>query len=1155
MNFCPAIPIVNPKSFAPPARFQKHAFLFLALLLCWIPRPVLGLEPGRVVTWAALGVIETVPSTVSNAVDVAAGVNFSIALNANGSVVVWSQQGPPPPPVPVAARANVIAVAAGSYHALALKNDGSVVAWAIANDVGQATVPPGLPRVRAVAAGNLHSLALLENGTVVAWGSNGSGELSVPPGLNSVTAIAAGGNHSLALLTNGVVVAWGRNDYGQASVPAGIGPVDSIAAGDLHSAAVIRGGTVVAWGANGAGQTNVPAGLPAIRSVAAGRDHTLAVTTGGEVRAWGQLYDGMIHVPVRIPSGLNSISKVAAGQFHSVALGGEFSRPPSIQQHPTNVTARLGEPVRFSVIAAGADVLAYQWRKDGVIIPGATGSEYVFNVVETNQAGGYSVIVSTPEGQATNSLTAILTVVAVPGVEIESTVVGWGILNTNSSMLQHSTNSIEALDNVVSISCGEGFLVGLTTDGRVKAWPPGLASTDVPAGLSNVIALDSGYRFTLALRQNGSMVAWGDNSEGQANIPSPLGPLSAVSAGDFHSVVLRTNGTVVAWGNNAWGQTVPPAGLDHIMAISAGGYHTLALRDDGRVFAWGLNDEGQSTVPTAALTGVVAIAAGRNHSLALKADGTVVGWGSNTPPQGGESTPPAGLAGVRAIAAGHYFSVALLADGTVLEWGSGIAGTRSRGPASAICAGSRQYAGVVDRPSGYPRFTVGLPPTEDFVIGQTARLTAGITGLQPLRYQWRFEGADISGATNSWLDLAVTRPGQAGSYTLAVLNRFGLYVSEPVRVGVYPDSGPEVYLWDYDGRRQVLQPFLRGVRSVVQGTAFYDLDRAGGYAVKTNGTVVAWDQYGEASSDSNRVAALRDVISLATGRTHTLVLHKNGTVSALGNPLANNPASVARAIAVPPGLSNVTSVAAGTYFSLALTAEGKVHVWGSQSAPAGLSNVVSLDVLDSKWAAIRRDGTVFSSSESLGIPAGVSGIVDISIAPRWVAAVKTDGSLVLWGYSLDFPNEPVPSGNDFVAVSVGNMDSYDLYGSSFGVALRRNGTLVAWGKQYYGGMVTHAATVPPLPAPVVDFDTRGSSGQTVALVRRTVEPVLGLSPGPGGLILEWAAAPGGFVLQSSVSLQPAVWSAFGGIPSPVEGTNRWPVLPDEPARFFRLFRP
>ena len=64
---------------------------------------------------------------------------------------------------------NVVAVAAGGGDSMALRADGTVVVWGN-NTYGQTNVPPGLSNVVAIAAGFYHCLALRNDGTVVAWG-------------------------------------------------------------------------------------------------------------------------------------------------------------------------------------------------------------------------------------------------------------------------------------------------------------------------------------------------------------------------------------------------------------------------------------------------------------------------------------------------------------------------------------------------------------------------------------------------------------------------------------------------------------------------------------------------------------------------------------------------------------------------------------------------------------------------------------------------------------------------------------------------------------------------------------------------------------------------------------------------------------------------
>ncbi|MFM2294838.1 MAG: hypothetical protein RLZZ350_1251, partial [Verrucomicrobiota bacterium] len=63
----------------------------------------------------------------------------------------------------------------------------------------------------------------------------------------------------------------------------------------------------------------------------------------------------------------------------------------------------------FTVVATGSPTLTYQWRLEGNNITGATNASFTLTGVTTNNAGGYSVRVSSPFGNA-NSSTATLTV-------------------------------------------------------------------------------------------------------------------------------------------------------------------------------------------------------------------------------------------------------------------------------------------------------------------------------------------------------------------------------------------------------------------------------------------------------------------------------------------------------------------------------------------------------------------------------------------------------------------------------------------------------------------------------------------------------------------------------------------------------------------------
>ncbi len=89
--------------------------------------------------------------------------------------------------------------------------------------------------------------------------------------------------------------------------------------------------------------------------------------------------------------------------------------PPAITNQPQNVTVVQGHGGIFTVGAAGTAPLSYQWMYGGTNITGATNQNYGFFSTQTNEAGGYWVIVSNNYGSATSTV-ATLTVLTTPAI-------------------------------------------------------------------------------------------------------------------------------------------------------------------------------------------------------------------------------------------------------------------------------------------------------------------------------------------------------------------------------------------------------------------------------------------------------------------------------------------------------------------------------------------------------------------------------------------------------------------------------------------------------------------------------------------------------------------------------------------------------------------
>jgi trimeric autotransporter adhesin len=336
--------------------------LLAALVTCWSacggPQPALyaASSPGWVIEWgydtfAGAAVPATLVS--SNAVAVSAGTFHRLALKNDATVAGWGANfagqasgdmasGPNITNATVRINhqvlSNAVAIAAGREFSLAIRADGTAVTW------GQNYVPAGLTNLIAIAAGWGASWVLKTDGTVEGWMSRSSDNTqsqALPViGLSNVVAIAAGSSghytRGVALKRDGSVGCWGgQTIYSDAAPPPGLTDVVAITAGDNHSLALRRDGTVIGWGFNDVGQatgiptTNSPCifsgpvmlggvGLRNVVSVAAYGNYSMALKRNGTVVAWGKMVNNLY--PATVPDGLSNVVAIAAGDSFCLAI-------------------------------------------------------------------------------------------------------------------------------------------------------------------------------------------------------------------------------------------------------------------------------------------------------------------------------------------------------------------------------------------------------------------------------------------------------------------------------------------------------------------------------------------------------------------------------------------------------------------------------------------------------------------------------------------------------------------------------------------------------------------------------------------------------------------------------------------------------------------
>ena len=121
---------------------------------------------------------------------------------------------------------------------------------------------------------------------------------------------------------------------------------------------------------------------------------------------------------------------------------------------------------------------------------------------------------------------------------------------------------------------------------------------------------------------------------------------------------------------------------------------------------------------------------------------------------------------------------------------------------------SNSFGAVTSAPAtlalNVPPIITNQPVSLSVPAGANSGFTVGVSSPAPLKFQWRFGGSNISGATNSALTLFNVQITNAGSYSVFVSNNFGastssiavLSVSNPV---CFPSPAGLVAWWQAEG--------------------------------------------------------------------------------------------------------------------------------------------------------------------------------------------------------------------------------------------------------------------------------------------------------------------------------------------------------------------
>ncbi|MDB6118195.1 MAG: hypothetical protein JWO08_1976, partial [Verrucomicrobiaceae bacterium] len=420
----------------------------------------------------------TLPRGLDHVVAFASGLQHSVALKSNGTVVPWGDEQYAQPDV-AKRLGGIKAITAGDAWTVGLKHNGTLVMWGTENFGIRAGIR-GLTGVRAISANTACLMVLKTNGTVLVRGTNQFGQRNVPPGLSGVKAIAAGFYHCVALKNDGTVVAWGQSWDEGTYVPQGLTGVREIAAGGFRTLALKEDGTVVIWGSLPSDQPAVPEGLRDVKAIGAGWGYNVALKNDGSVVAWGRDRYGETILPESMPH----VDSIWPGSYHCFALTSHTA--PQVLGSVTIAT--IGTPVPFTIKNPGAGDLVL----GKLTVTGKNADQFVISQPEnsTIPPGGSTTftVVYAPKARGSPSAT-----IHIPSNDSEHSlfelvVVGLGACPQITIINPEVSHAITG--QPFSQSFIQTGAIGPVTYWAVNALPPGLSLS--PSGVLSGTANGSG---------------------------------------------------------------------------------------------------------------------------------------------------------------------------------------------------------------------------------------------------------------------------------------------------------------------------------------------------------------------------------------------------------------------------------------------------------------------------------------------------------------------------------------------------------------------------------------------------------------------------------------------------------------------------------------
>ena len=528
--------------------------------------------------------------------------------------------------------------------------------------------------------------------------------------------------------------------------------------------------------------------------------------------------------------------------------------PPAILVQPQGRTVAATYTANLGVTLSGTQPFSYQWRKNGTNVAAATSSVLTFTTVSTNNAGDYTVVVTNSAGSITSSVATLAVPVAYAFITFAGSPTLIGTNDATGTLARFNSQRGLVADNAGNLYVadqGNNTIRKITPNGVVTT----LAGLGGAAGSADGLGAAARFNspFGVAVDAAGTVYVTDRNNQTIRAI-SPAGLVTTIAgtagivgindgpgnAALFNfptGIAADTAGNLYVADNlNNTVRRLTPAGTNWVVTTFAGTPgvtgvadgtgsaasfnkpNDLSVDSSGNVY---VTDNSNNTIRKITPSGVVTTIAGVAPVFASYVDAV----GSLARFRGPYDAVVDGLGNVFVTDRDDHVIRQIAPDRTVTTIaghaptagsanGSGNAVFFNLPRGAAVDPAGNLYIadslnntirkGVPDH--GQPIIST-QPQNSTVPAGTNVSFSVFATGPGTLRYQWRLNGANVSGATNTTLILANVQPSNAGDYRVIITNANGgvtsvvakLTVQLPLFITCAPNRTVECGAsWDFD---------------------------------------------------------------------------------------------------------------------------------------------------------------------------------------------------------------------------------------------------------------------------------------------------------------------------------------------------------------------